>query len=381
MKIKKKYDALIIGAGPAGLMAARELMQNDINFMVIEAKREIGYPLKCAEITREETFIELYNRTDYPFIKNKIANFSFQIKDTQKQIKKNFLMLDKPMFQRWLAQPIEDNLMLNTEFEEIKKKDNFLEIVTNNGTFQTKLAILANGTNYKIQEEFGLTNKKVELVPCIGGLFKNKTLNPDTAYFYYDEDMYIASWAFPKANNIVNAGGGIILKHKKTENQNLAKAFEKSMKNFKIPLEGKHSFGGSYVTNGPVKQTYSDRLLVCGDSAGQVFAGIGEGIYFSLKAGQLAGQTAIRAIKNDTFNGDFLREYEIRWKKSFGRHMNAGVIFASVLFFLMRHHLAHKALQIIKPEEIHDIWINGIVSPRIKILYFLLKPFGYSPKR
>jgi len=135
------------------------------------------------------------------------------------------------------------------------------------------------------------------------------------------------------------------------------------------------------VTNGPVKKTYSNRLLVCGDSAGHVFAGIGEGIYFSLKAGQLAGQTAIRAIKKDTFNGDFLKDYEIKWKKSFGQQMNAGVIFATVLFFLMRHHLTHKALKIIKPKEIHNIWIDGIVSLRIKVFYSLLKLFGCSPKR
>jgi len=51
--------------------------------------------------------------------------------------------------------------------------------------------------------------------------------------------------------------------------------------------------------------------------------------------------------------------------------MMAGVIFARVLFFLMRHHLAHKALKIIKPKEIGDIWINGVVSFRIKLFYYL----------
>jgi len=205
--------------------------------LVIEAKSKIGYPLKCAEITREETFIELFNRTNYPFIKNKISNFSFQIKNTQKQIKKNFFMLDKPLFQQWLAEPVEDNLMLNTEFVAIKKKNTFLEIVTTNGSFQTKLVILVNGTKYKIQEEFGLIKKNVELVPCIGGFFKNETLNPDMAYFYYDEDMYIASWCFPKGNNIFNAGAGIILKNKRTENLNLAKLLSNRCKNLRYPLK------------------------------------------------------------------------------------------------------------------------------------------------
>jgi digeranylgeranylglycerophospholipid reductase len=381
MKTRRIYDVLIIGAGPAGLMAARELRQHDINFRIIEAKPTIGYPLKCAEITREETFSELFDHTDYPFIKNKISYVSFQIKNTRNRFKKNFFMIDKPQFQQWLAKPIEDKLMLSTEPIELKTKKNSLEIITNNGSLHTKLAILASGTKFKVQKELGLIKKDIELIPCIGGLFKNATLSPDTAHFFYDEDMFIASWCFPKGNNIFNAGAGIILNNERTKRLNLEIAFHQSMKNFGIPLEGRPSFGGSYVTSGPLNQTYSDRLLVCGDSAGQVFAGIGEGIYFSLKAGQLAGRTAISAIKNETFSSGFLKEYESGWEKSFGRQMKAGVIFATVLFFLMRHRLTHSALKMIKPKEIHDMWINGLVSFRIKVFYYFLRLLGGSPKR
>ena len=56
------YDVIIIGAGPAGLMAAIELEKNNVNYVIIEAKGKIGSSLKCGEITSEETFIELFNR-------------------------------------------------------------------------------------------------------------------------------------------------------------------------------------------------------------------------------------------------------------------------------------------------------------------------------
>ena len=271
--------------------------------------------------------------------------------------------------------------MLNTKLVDIKEKTNLLEIVTTNETFETNLAILAHGTNYAIPKKFGLINSEVELVPCIGGLFENTTLNRDTAYFYYDEDMYIASWVFPKYNNIFNAGAGVILKNKTTAGLNLAEAFKESMNKFGIALEGEIDSGGRYVTSGPIGQTYSDRLLVCGDSAGHAFAGMGEGIYFSLKAGQLAGQTTIKAIKNDAFKCDFLKDYEINWKKSFGRQMRAGVIFTTILFFLMRHHLGQGTIKIIKPNEIRDIWFNGKVSLRLKIFFLFLKLIGCSTGR
>jgi len=381
MMNKRKFDTVIIGAGPAGLMAARELAENDVNYLIIEAKGKIGSPLRCGEITREDTFSELFHHTDYPFIKNKISKISFQIKDTQKLFQKNLFMLDKQEFLQWLAEPIKDNLMLNTKLLDMKDKADFLEIVTSNGTFETQLAILANGTNYTIPKKLGLINGEVGLVPCIGGLFENTTLNRDTAYFFYDEDMYIASWVFPKYNNIFNAGAGTILNNKITAGLNLAKAFKESMHKLEIMLDGEPGFGGRYVTDGPIRRTYCDRLLVCGDSAGHVFAGMGEGIYYALKAGQLAGQTTIKAVKNDAFKREFLKEYEINWKKSFGRQMQAGVVFTTFLFFLMRHHLAYRTLKVIKPKEILDIWFNGKVSFRLKIFYYLLRLMGCSTRR
>lgn len=377
----EKLDAIIIGAGPAGLMAAREFTKNNIKYLIIESKGRIGHPLRCGEITREETFLELFNHTNYSFITNKISNVCFQVNNTQKIMEKNFLMLDKPKFLEWLSTPIKDNLHLNTICENISKKNNFVEVITNKDIFQAKLVILANGTNYKIQREFGLLKREVELIPCVGGLFKNETLNQNTAYFFYDEDMFIASWVFPKGNNIVNAGAGIILKNRRIKRQNLKDAFKELMKNFSIPLEGEPSFGGSYVANGPINKTYCDHMLFCGDSAGQVFAGIGEGIYFSLKAGQIAANTAIESIKYINFNSKFLERYEIMWKESFGRQMDAGAISVTILFFLMRHNLTRNALKIIKPKEIHDIWIKGEVSFRIKLFHIFLRLLGFSPKR
>jgi digeranylgeranylglycerophospholipid reductase len=375
------YDAIIIGAGPAGLMAARELAANKANYLIIEARNKIGSPLKCGEITRQDTFLEFFEGTDYPFIKNKISNISFRVKETEKVIKKNMIMLDKPKFLRWLAEPIENNLMLSTKLEGIRQKLDVLQISTGQGTFHAKLAILAYGARYNVQKAFELVKRDIELVPCIGGLFENTTLLQNTAYFFYDEDMGIAAWAFPKENTIFNAGTGIILKSKEKANPNLQRSFRDLMNKFDISLNGKPCFAGNYVTNGSIQQTYSDRLLVCGDAAGQIYAGIGEGIYFALKAGQLAGQTASKAVKKETFNKEFLKEYEVHWKKSFGRQLDAGIILTTILFFLMRHQLVLKALEIIKPKEILNIWFNGKVSVRLKFFYYLLKIFGCKPKR
>ena len=375
------YDTIIVGAGPAGLMAARELERSNVNYLILEAKDRIGYPLRCGETTREETFAELFSRRDYPFIRNTTSKILFRMHDAQKAVRNNMVMLDKAKFLQWLSEPVKDKLRMGTKLLEFKKDRNLAEIRTNKGILHAKMVILAVGTNFRIQKELNLINKNVELIPCIGGLFKNATLNRDTAYFLYDEDMYIAPWIFPKEERIFNAGAGIILKNRITEKLNLKTAFKKSMDRFGVTLEGEPSFGGNYVTNGPIHRTYYDRLLVCGDSAGQVYPGLGEGIYFALTAGRLAGQTAVNAVKNDSCHSEFLKTYETDWKKSFGRQMEAGLIFATILFFFMKRKWVSHMLHIMTPKEIKDAAFHGRVSVRLKIFYSMLKMLGCSAKR
>ena len=153
------YDVIIVGAGPAGLMAARELDANKVHYLIIDAKSKIDSLLKCGEITRQDRFLELFGRTDFPFIKNKISNISFRVKNTEKVIKKNLIMLDKLHFLRWLAEPIKNNLILNTKLEDIHRKLDVLHILTSQGIFQAKLVILAHGTKYKVQKAFNLIKK------------------------------------------------------------------------------------------------------------------------------------------------------------------------------------------------------------------------------
>ena len=94
------YDIIIIGAGPAGLMAARELKKQNINFLIIDSKKEIGLPLRCGEGIREKEFIEFFETKDFPFVKNTINLHEVHYADLIKTFQENFLELDRPRFEK-----------------------------------------------------------------------------------------------------------------------------------------------------------------------------------------------------------------------------------------------------------------------------------------
>jgi len=43
------YDAIIVGAGPAGSMTAKTMADNSMDVLVLEKDAEIGSPKRCAE--------------------------------------------------------------------------------------------------------------------------------------------------------------------------------------------------------------------------------------------------------------------------------------------------------------------------------------------
>jgi electron transfer flavoprotein-quinone oxidoreductase len=79
---------------------------------------------------------------------------------------------------------------------------------------------------------------------------------------------------------------------------------------------------GAYLPiRGPLSPSYDDGVMVAGDSAAQVGAIWGEGIYFAVRAGIAAGETAAQAINTSDTSKHFLQKYEERWRREVGENL------------------------------------------------------------
>ena len=53
--IREAYDVVVIGAGPAGSIAARTCAQAGLRVLLAEKRQEIGSPVRCGEAVGRET--------------------------------------------------------------------------------------------------------------------------------------------------------------------------------------------------------------------------------------------------------------------------------------------------------------------------------------
>lgn len=362
------HDVVVIGCGPAGLMAARELEKAGINFIGLEIRKKIGEPLKCGEGIRKSDFVEIFKNTDHDFILNE-ANKHRMICGKERVFYEPFLEMDKPAFERWLAKPVIKKIKLSTACRGIEHKENCVEINTNKGRVRARLAIISTGPHFTLQKKLKMTDKTPSMIPGYGGVYKNIKTYENSFYFYLNTKDMGYFWVFPKGNGQANIGYGSLRGNIKGE-------FNRRMKKYGLSkLKPERELGGMIPLGGPIKKTYSERALAAGSSAGFVQAGTGEGNYFALKSGIIAGKLAARAIKTNNVNQKFLSNYEKEWKKAFGDRLETGIALSNIEMAGVKFGLIEKFLEIVSEKNLRQV-VLGKTSLAVKILVVLIKRFN-----
>lgn len=373
---KKIYDCIVIGAGIAGLMAARELDKSHIDFICIDRKHELGYPLKCGEGVCKKTFDRFFPDGNSPFIRNTVTKNRFIIfaggKKSERTIHFPYYQLDRPEFEKWLGKGLLGKIRLGDGCEDVIRTGGLIQVRAKSGTYYAKSAILSCGCNYTIQKKFGMANKALAIATLYSGIFKDATLKEDEFLFSYSDRFFGGFWAFPKKNGLVNAGIGAL----HNTGLNLKAEFKQFTRNLKgleniVPVT---EFGAIEPVSGPIHKTYTDSVLAAGDAAGQVFAFSGEGIKYAMVSGCLAGRVISEAAKENDFSANFLSSYEKRWNREIGDELKAGLVLKEIAEYFYKRHPSHINGLFMWPSEKELLECKaGIMPLKAKLLYGLIK--------
>ena len=108
----------------------------------------------------------------------------------------------------------------------------------------------------------------------------------------------------------------------------------------------------------PLSRTYAERALVLGDAAGFAKPTTGGGIYYAMLSGKIAAEVAADALTAGSFSEDALGVYEERWKAEFGSELRIGY-YARMLFESLTDARLERLMDIFLSEEMQDELIRS----------------------
>lgn len=346
------YDVIVVGAGPAGSTAAKCISEKGFNVLLLDKERFPrpkpcggGVPistLKRFPYLQDYDLIECYSYGG--FIHSPSLKYSLKL-DEEKPIGGTF---SREKFDHGLTRIAVEN---GTHFIDGKtaidvkiSKDKAQVFLKDGSSFESKIIIGADGVSSIIAKKSGLGTFKKIINVCV---FQEYNVGKKTVEKYSTEKralhihlMYdgIAgyAWLFPK-KECFNIGIGEFLPLKKHSTRkkkliDVYKSYFELLKQKKL-IPKDLAIGrckGGVVPSFPLKKTYSDRLLLCGDAAGFINPVSGGGIYFAMVSGELAAGVTTKALESDDFHGSFLSQYQTLWKEDFGKDLHTFAHFANI---------------------------------------------------
>jgi digeranylgeranylglycerophospholipid reductase len=313
----QEVDVLIVGAGPAGSTTARYCAGRDVDVLMVDRRREIGYPVQCGEFLPNTK--EMYDI----FPRSLDLEELFQVDDsliagvveaidmispggTAYRCAFTGKTLDRRSFDKHLVNlATEKGARLLTETSFLGLKDGV--VGTTAGDIRAKVIVGADGPNSRTARESGLRKPSVNYpaVTCQA-----------TGHFEPIIKMYFGpvapggyAWIIPKSHG-ANIGIGF--------NPDVLKDRPSALFHRFVERIGVNSYDevtmGFVPTSGPVEQTVKGNVLLVGDSGGFPMATNGGGIPTAMIAARFAGQV----IRKHLTEGTPLSEYQTRWRACMG---------------------------------------------------------------
>jgi len=320
---EEHYDAIVVGAGPAGSSVARRASELGVKVLIIDRKREIGYPIQCGELVPTiEEFSKILPRAKraeklFNLPKWVISNICSRVAvlGPSKKIhefKFGSNILDRSRFDKWLVMnATKVGAELWTCCNAISAENDGKEVLVKRAgeilRLKADVLVAADGPSSRMVRDIGLSSSDPnDLAVTMEYLMGGVEIDPDLTEVYFGKEYAPGgyAWIIPKGEGMANVGLGI-----RTSFSGRGASLKDYIERFinKHPIASKKfrkgvilsRTGGLVPVGGPIKKTYSENAIVIGDAAGQVMATNGGGYPPARVCGEIGGDAVGQKLCGD----------------------------------------------------------------------------------
>ena len=334
MKDHQTADVLVVGGGPAGLLAAETAASAGLSTVVVEREQEIGHPVHTSGATALKTMtdFEIPEHLYHPVGRFRVCSPNEEaLFESEEPIG---CVIDVRGVYKFLAKRAElagAYVVTGAQATEPLVERGFVigcNIRTGTESryeVRSKVLIDASGYRAGVSKQAGFNRFGV------GAEYELVTPNcrQDEAVLIvgrrYAPSGY--AWVLPWGDNRVRVGVGVLHGDTKDHPKDYLLRLMKEAGRFRVDLEGaeiaEYHFG-LIPSDGVAEHLVGNGIMAVGDAGGKATLVAGEGIRLSMRVGRLAGQVAAKAIINQSWGRDDLLPYERSFRSGYGRNISIG---------------------------------------------------------
>lgn len=323
-------DVVVIGAGPAGGLAARQLARKGLSVTVFEEHKEVGRPVHCAGLIGMNGLHEIGVVPKPPVVIRQVSKSIFHAPSgaqlTFDKGEPHAYVLHRDLLDQQIveeAQRAGANLERETRVIRCYPcQEGMRVLVLHKGSkreLTTRFVVNAEGIRARLGHLHGLPRPKhAYMLPALQCEVSDISISPNVVHLFFDTQIanQFFAWVIPLEDNRARIGLA-------TAHRNTRQALDKFRTQCSLLSGAKAEkwFGGVVYTGGPVARTVSRRFVSVGDAAGQTKATTGGGVVAGGNCAIMAAHLITDALAQDRYRHQALIEYERRWKRSWGRQL------------------------------------------------------------
>lgn len=326
-------DVLVVGAGPAGAVAALQAKQSarELDVALLERDRAVGSPVRCAEGVGDAGLREFASPEGADWAARKITRVIFLAPDdTEVRVAERDVgwVLDRTRFDAHLAAQaaaVGAAVLVGTEATgmtraadgrwHVRVKQRGVEEI-----YRARVVIGADGVEAMVGRWAGIDTRVParDMESCAQYVIQGIDFDPDAIYLQFGDRIAPGgyAWVFPRGVGVANVGLGLVAL--KADGRN-ARQYLDAWVARRYPTGARTALTvGGVIVHTTIKRTYADGVMVAGDAAHMINPLSGGGIVNAMKAGRLAGCTAAAAIRERDTSERRLASYHKAWMDLLG---------------------------------------------------------------
>ena len=322
-------DILVVGGGPAGLVAARAAAERGCEVLLVERDPAIGLPVRCGEGVGSkglEEFLDPCNG-EASWVSRRITRVEFRSPNgSVVRVGHGDIgyVLDRSQFEPALAEQAVGagaTIRVGAEVSGLSR-DGAAWVARVNGDerVRARIVIGADGVESMVGRWAGIDTRvrAKDMESCAQVLLDDVDVDPDAIVLHFGNEIAPGgyAWIFPKGPRSANVGLGVVALRARRPamgylDDYVSTTFARgTLKNKTV---------GGVIVQTTVRRTVADGIMLVGDAAHMINPLSGAGIVNGMKAGRMAAETAAEAIAEGDTSEKRLGEYHQRWMELLGR--------------------------------------------------------------